>query len=37
VLVGLECDELQGYLFAQPMPAAQVLPWMRARQGAALV
>ena len=31
VLVGLDCDELQGYLFAKPMRAHEVLPWMAAR------
>jgi EAL domain-containing protein (putative c-di-GMP-specific phosphodiesterase class I) len=31
VLTGLECDELQGYLFAKPMRAAQVLDWVRER------
>jgi diguanylate cyclase (GGDEF)-like protein len=31
VLVGLACDELQGYLFAKPMAADEVLPWIRAR------
>ena len=31
VLVGLDCDELQGYLFARPMRAAEVLPWIAAR------
>jgi diguanylate cyclase (GGDEF)-like protein len=31
VLVGHGCDELQGYLFARPMPAGDVLPWIRAR------
>jgi diguanylate cyclase (GGDEF)-like protein len=31
VLVGLDCDELQGYLFARPMPASDVLPWIAAR------
>jgi len=32
VLVGQGCDELQGYLFAKPMPADEVLPWMRMRE-----
>ena len=31
VLAGLDCDELQGYLFAKPMPAREVLPWIAAR------
>ena len=31
VLTGLDCDELQGYLFAKPMSAHEVLPWMAAR------
>ncbi|MBC7664230.1 MAG: EAL domain-containing protein [Caulobacter sp.] len=31
VLTGLDCDELQGYLFARPMRAQDVLPWMAAR------
>ena len=31
VLMGLDCDELQGYLFAKPMRAQEVLPWMAAR------
>jgi diguanylate cyclase (GGDEF)-like protein len=35
VLVGLDCDELQGYLFAKPMPAAAVLPWIAARSAEA--
>ncbi|MEP6503104.1 MAG: EAL domain-containing protein, partial [Betaproteobacteria bacterium] len=35
VLVGLDCDELQGYLFARPMPAADVLPWIAARSAQA--
>jgi EAL domain-containing protein (putative c-di-GMP-specific phosphodiesterase class I) len=29
------CDELQGYLFARPMPAAEVAEWIvRSRSGA---
>ena len=31
VLVGLDCDELQGYLFAKPMRAHEVLPWIAGR------
>jgi diguanylate cyclase len=31
VLVGLECDELQGYLFARPMRSAEVAGWIHAR------
>ena len=31
VLVGLDCDELQGYLFARPMRPADVAGWIRAR------
>ena len=31
VLAELECDELQGYLFAKPMQATHVLDWVRAR------
>ncbi len=27
ILLGLSCDELQGYLFARPMPAGQLLGW----------
>jgi len=32
VLAGLDCDELQGYLFARPMRAPEVLPWIAARR-----
>ena len=35
VLVGLDCDELQGYLFAKPMRAHEVLPWIAARSAEA--
>ncbi|CAM4197843.1 putative bifunctional diguanylate cyclase/phosphodiesterase [Roseateles saccharophilus] len=28
VLISLGCDELQGYLFARPMPAPDLLRWM---------
>jgi len=27
VLLGLRCDELQGYLFARPMPAQMLTVW----------
>jgi EAL domain-containing protein (putative c-di-GMP-specific phosphodiesterase class I) len=27
VLLGLRCDELQGYLFARPMPAKMLTVW----------
>jgi len=37
VLVGHGCDELQGYLFAKPMPAQDVLPWMRVRDAQRMV
>ncbi len=28
VLRDMGCDEIQGYLFARPMPACDVLPWL---------
>ncbi len=28
ILLELDCDELQGYLFAHPMPASELLSWM---------
>jgi diguanylate cyclase (GGDEF)-like protein len=31
VLAGLGCDELQGYLFAKPMRAGEIVDWVRAR------
>ncbi len=31
ILVGMHCDELQGYLFARPMPADQLVTWSRRR------
>jgi len=31
VLAALECDELQGYLFAKPMPAGEAAAWVRQR------
>ena len=36
VLASLDCDELQGYLFARPMPAHEVLPWIAARSAEAM-
>jgi diguanylate cyclase len=35
VLTGLDCDELQGFLFAKPMRAHEVLPWIAARSAEA--
>ncbi|MBV8209891.1 MAG: EAL domain-containing protein [Burkholderiaceae bacterium] len=32
ILSSLECDELQGYLFAQPMPAEALQAWISERQ-----
>ena len=32
ILSSLECDELQGYLFARPMPAEALREWIRARE-----
>ncbi|MDN3919748.1 putative bifunctional diguanylate cyclase/phosphodiesterase [Roseateles violae] len=31
ILVALDCDELQGYLFARPMPAQALLDWAAGR------
>jgi diguanylate cyclase (GGDEF)-like protein len=33
ILVELDCDELQGFYLARPMPAADVLDWVRAASG----
>ncbi|MET0382866.1 MAG: EAL domain-containing protein [Burkholderiaceae bacterium] len=35
VLIALDCDELQGYFFARPMPANNVVGWLAARTLAA--
>ena len=32
ILLGLHCDELQGYLFARPMPPAALLDWAAGRK-----
>ncbi len=32
ILLGLQCDELQGYLFARPMPANDLLDWAASRK-----
>ena len=34
IMIDLNCDMGQGYLFARPMSAADWLQWMRDRQGA---
>lgn len=34
-LLDFDCDELQGYLFARPMPAGELLAWTLQRQGEA--
>ncbi|WP_294370783.1 EAL domain-containing protein [Pseudacidovorax sp.] len=31
ILVGMGCDELQGFFFARPMPADQLVQWSRRR------
>ncbi|WP_295540406.1 EAL domain-containing protein [uncultured Pseudacidovorax sp.] len=31
ILIGMGCDELQGYFFARPMPADQLSAWARGR------
>jgi EAL domain-containing protein (putative c-di-GMP-specific phosphodiesterase class I)/CheY-like chemotaxis protein len=35
ILLGLNCDMGQGYLFAKPMPAAEWLQWMQRRRPSA--
>ncbi len=35
ILLRMGCDELQGYLFAKPMPARQLLPWLQKQNGPA--
>jgi len=34
ILLGLGCDELQGFLFARPMPADMLLAWVEGRKPA---
>jgi EAL domain-containing protein (putative c-di-GMP-specific phosphodiesterase class I) len=34
ILLGLDCDELQGYFFAVPMPADRLLAWAEGRKPA---
>jgi len=36
ILLGMHCDELQGYFFARPMPADALLAWSAAEQGKGL-
>jgi EAL domain-containing protein (putative c-di-GMP-specific phosphodiesterase class I) len=33
ILLRMGCDEFQGYLFAKPMPAHQLMPWMEKQKG----
>jgi diguanylate cyclase (GGDEF)-like protein len=35
ILAGLDCDELQGYFYARPMPAADLAQWRQRRPPAA--
>jgi EAL domain-containing protein (putative c-di-GMP-specific phosphodiesterase class I) len=37
ILLGLRCDELQGYLYARPMPPAQLMRWCLEARSAAPV
>jgi EAL domain-containing protein (putative c-di-GMP-specific phosphodiesterase class I) len=32
LLRGMGCDEIQGFLFARPMPAGDLLPWLVANE-----
>ncbi len=34
ILHTLDCDELQGYLFARPMPAERLVQWVANEEGA---
>ncbi|MDC7808123.1 EAL domain-containing protein [Luteimonas sp BLCC-B24] len=31
LLIGMGCDQFQGYLFARPMPPSMLHDWLRAR------